>query len=438
MKDISKKTQLLIGVAMFSMFFGAGNLIFPPLLGYQSGTNSLLAFIGFAVSAIGFPILGVIAVSRKGDLLSLAGNVGKTYAAIYAVLAYMAIGPLLAIPRNGATSFNMMVQPFLPEDVSPVLIQLAYTVVFYAVALFLALRPNKLVDLLGKRMAPALLILVAILFVTALISGLRGGSEPVRKYAEAPFTTGFLGGYQTMDAIAALVFGSIVISDLHSRGVKEDKPVLRVLIRAGLIAGSVFAAVYGILTWLGTVSVAASASEASNGATLLSYIAKTLLGPVGQVILGAIFVIACLNTCVTLICSCAKYFGGLFPKVSYTVWCVIFAMFALAVSNFGLNLILEISVPILNCIYPPAILMILLAFVPRSFAEKRRLLFPIAVGVASFFSVLAEVAVLVKWTWLSDLLGYLPLASSSLGWITPALLGVLVGCLIVTNPKQSV
>ena len=434
MEKLSRKDQFLVGVTLFSMFFGAGNLIFPPLLGYQAGVASPWAFLGFALSAVGLPILGVTAVARTGDLPTLAGRVGRPFAAIFTVLIYLSIGPCLAIPRTASTSFEMAVTPFLPSGAPVLWLRAAYSVVFFAAALALALHPTKLVDWLGKRLAPVLLVLIAVLFFGGVFSGLSGADTAVGKYAAAspavPAVQGFLDGYQTMDAIAALIFGIVLAMNIRARGVTQQSAVVKTTIRAGALAAVLFAAVYGALTWLGTAGGHAYGAGAQNGAEILTFVANRLYGTAGQIILAAIFVIACLNTCIGLLCCCGEYFHELCPKLSYAGWVVVFAVFSGVVANAGLNAILKVSVPVLGCLYPVAIVLIALAFLPEHLQETRPLLYPLTVGLAGVTGVVAALADAgISIPGVTALFSHLPLYAYGLSWLIPALVGVGIGLL---------
>ena len=279
MSKLSKKDRIFIGITLFSMFFGAGNLIFPPFLGLQAGRLVIPAFLGFAVSAIGLPVLGVAAVARSGGLPKLAGRVSGWFAAVFTMLIYLSIGPCLAIPRTAGTSFEMAVTPFV-GTVSPWM-RAAYSVVFFGAALALALHPLKLVDWLGKRLAPVLLALIAILFIGCLVTRGNVPGEPAAAYANAAAVQGFLDGYQTMDAMAALIFGIVMAANIRARGVSKDQEVVRVTINAGLLTGVVFALVYGALTFIGATRGTAGME---NGAAVLSATARSLFGTAGTVI----------------------------------------------------------------------------------------------------------------------------------------------------------
>ncbi len=424
MQKLSRKNQIFIGITLFSMFFGAGNLIFPPPLGADAGRAVLPAFTGLALSAVGLPILGVIAVARSGGLDKLAGRVGKWFAPAFILLSYLSIGPCLAIPRTASTSFEMAVAPFLPEGTPGAAVQAAYSVVFFAVALALVLRPSQLVDWLGKRLAPALLALIGVLFVGCLFHSGHPPAEPAPAYAANALGQGVLDGYQTMDGLVSLIFGIVLAMNIRAKGVTEPRAVTRVIVRAGWLAAALFLSVYGALTYIGCVH---GAPEAENGAQLLSSVARELFGTAGAVILAAIFVIACLNTCISLTCSCGEYFAGLFPRFSYRFWAVTVATVSAVISNLGLNLILKVSVPILNCLYPAAIALIALAFLPEKLQAGRPLLYPLTVGLAALFgTVYALDQIGVAIPGLTALAAAMPLYGAGLGWLLPSAIAAVL------------
>ena len=424
---LRRRDQLLVGFTLFSMFFGAGNLIFPPQLGAQAGVDTWFAMAGLAVSAVFLPILGVIAVVRAGSLTELASRVHPAFATVFTVLIYLSIGPCLAIPRTATTSFEMAVPPFVGADAPIGVYQLVYSLVFFAAALFIALRPEKLTDRLGKIMCPILLLLIVVTFIGSLVDPLEGYGAPQSElYAAAPVARGFLDGYQTMDTIAALVFGIIIALNIRARGVEEDSDVVRYTVRAGWMAGVLLLVVYAMLAHIGALSGGAFPG-ATNGAEVLTNLVPALFGTPGSVLLAAIFVIACFNVCVGLISSCAEYFNMICPKLSYRTWAILFAAVSMLIANAGLDLILSLSVPVLSIIYPVAIALIALALLHR-WVGRRPLVYPVTVlftGVASVLYTLRDLKVLPAV--LSDLLGALPLAAQGLGWLLPALVGMVVG-----------
>ena len=437
MKRLSRRVQLLLGFTLFSMFFGAGNLIFPPGVGAQAGALTWPAMAGMAVSAVGLPVLGVVAVARSGGLDALGDRVHPLFSKVFTIVAYLAIGPCLAIPRTASTSFEMAVPPFAGPDAPLTLLQLVYSLVFFALALAVALRPEKLTDRLGKIMCPILLALILVTFIGTLIDPLKGYGAPQSElYAAAPVARGFLDGYQTMDTIAALVFGIIIALNIRARGVEEDGDVVRYTVRAGWMAGALLLAVYAMLAHIGALSGGAFPG-ATNGAVVLTNLIPALFGTPGSVLLAAIFVIACFNVCVGLVCSCAEYFNQLCPRLSYRVWAVLFAVVSMLIANAGLDMILKVSVPVLNVIYPVAIALIALSFFQR-WLEGRRMVYPVTIlltGIASILYTLRDLGALPAAV--SDLLGALPLAGQGLGWVLPALVGAALGLLLSGKPRTS-
>ena len=435
MKKLSKRVQLLLGFTLFSMFFGAGNLIFPPGVGAQAGNLTWLAMAGMAVSAVGLPVLGVVAVALSGGLDTLGDRVHPLFSRVFTIVAYLAIGPCLAIPRTASTSFEMAVPPFVGADAPIGMLQILYSLVFFALALVVALRPEKLTDRLGKIMCPILLLLIVVTFIGSLVDPLEGYGAPQSElYAAAPVARGFLDGYQTMDTIAALVFGIIIALNIRARGVEEDSDVVRYTVRAGWMAGVLLLVVYAMLAHIGALSGGAFPG-ATNGAEVLTNLVPALFGTPGSVLLAAIFVIACFNVCVGLISSCAEYFNMICPKLSYRTWAILFAAVSMLIANAGLDLILSLSVPVLSIIYPVAIALIALALLHR-WVGRRPLVYPVTVlftGMASILYTLRDQKVLPAA--LSDLLGALPLAEQGLGWLLPALVGMVVG-LALTKRKR--
>lgn len=428
MKTLSKKNKILVGLTLFSMFFGAGNLIFPPFLGNQAGTRVWVAMAGFAVTAIGFPILGVAAVAKSGGLKQLATRVHPAFAAVFTLLIYLSIGPGLAIPRTAGTSFEMVVLPFLPKSYSATGIQVAYSAVFFLIAFLIALKPEKLTERLGKILTPCLLTLILVVFVCSLFY--TGGSlgEPSAAY-QSSFVKGFLDGYQTMDTIAALNFGIVIAIGIQAKGVTEEKQVVRETMKAGILAGVLLLAIYSALGYIGSL-VSGSYQEAENGAQILTYIVHQMFGQKGLILLGIIFLIACLNTCVGLLCCCSEYFTKLVPNVPYQMWNGIFAVISFLVANLGLSKILKISVPVLQAIYPMAIVLIALAFL-HPLIEKWKLVYPVTILLTGLVSIIYVLETLgLKLYIVTEVLHSLPFYKQQLVWITPALFGMAVGILL--------
>lgn len=426
MEKLSSQKLMLIGLTLFSMFFGAGNLIFPPFLGSLAGSHTWTAMIGFGITAIGFPVLGVVAVARSGGFYELAERVHPKFAFVFTLLNYLSIGPCLAIPRTASTSFEMAVVPFLGNDPFPAA-QFLYSAVFFAIAFAVALNPDRLTQRLGKILTPCLLVLIVVVFAGCVVHPPGTYGAPAEAYRSGPLIKGFLEGYMTMDTLAALTFGVVIALNIKAIGVEKESVVVGETIKAGFIAGGILVLVYGALAHVGAVTGGAF-GPADNGARTLNQAVRYLYGNTGLVMLAAIFFIACLNTCIGLISCCSKYFCTIAPGIPYRVWALIFAAVSFIISNVGLTRILEISVPVLNAIYPVAIVLILLSFGFRD-GKRWRSVYICSVGftgVVSVISALEQAGIIL----LPKALLMLPLYTMGLGWIVPALAGMMVGILL--------
>ena len=424
MQKLSGKKLLLVGFTLFSMFFGAGNLIFPPHLGAQAGANLWPAFAGLAVSAVFLPIAGVVAVARAGGLDKLARRVHPVFATVFTILVYLSIGPCLAIPRTASTSFQMLV-PLVGGSAG---LRLGYSVLFFAAAFLVALRPEKLTDWLGRILCPCLILLIVVLFAGCLVHPLAlHYAAPSAEYAALPAVQGILYGYQTMDTLAGLNFGAVIALNIRACGVTQRSAVERGTIRAGFVAGALLLAVYAMLGHAGAETGAVYPGLAT-GAEVLTVLAQTLFGRAGLVLIAAIFVIACFNTCVGLIACVGQYFHQLLPRIPYPAIAAFFAAASMLVSNLGLSAIIRLSTPVLNAIYPAAIVLILLSFVPG--LEQRRAVYPLCIGLTAVQSIAAALPLGA----VSAAAKALPLGSMGFGWVLPAVAGLVIGVSVSLLP----
>lgn len=428
MKTLKRKELLFIGLTLFSMFFGAGNLIFPPFLGEQAGHLAWLAMFGFIISAVGLPVLGVIAVAKSGGLKALAGRVHPQFAFIFTLLIYLSIGPCLAIPRTASTSFEMAVVPFIGDYGS--IAQIIYSCVFFSIALYMALNPEKLSDRLGKVLCPILLCLIGIIFVGSFFAGTFQYGASVEPYTSQAFVQGFLDGYQTMDTIAALNFGIIIALNIQSKGIKDSKTIVSSTMKAGVIAGICLTLVYCALLHIGGLAGYINGYHLNGAQTLMQFV-RYLFQNTGVIILGATFFIACLNTCIGLICCCSEYFCEIVPQISYKKWAFLFAFISMVISNIGLDMILKVSIPVLHFLYPLSIVLIVLAFI-HQWIEKYSYVYQMTMLLTAIGSILGLLPGLgLDYQWLH----YIPLFDQSLGWIVFTVLGFLLG--IVFSKKEN-
>ena len=428
---LEKKKMLLVSFMLFSLFFGAGNLIFPPFLGQNAGSQTPVAMLGFLVTAVILPVLGVVVVAKFDGLEKLASKVNTKFALVFTVLIYLSIGPGLGIPRAASVPFEMAIAPYLPESLADKAgwFMLLYSLIFFMLAGWLALSPKKLVDRIGKFLTPTLLTLLVVLFVSFLFGGKAEVAAPQEAYQNAALATGFLEGYNTMDAIAALNFGLVIATTLGTLGVKEKKGVMHYTLIAGLAAGTILATVYGMLTYLGMQTSAVYPLQ-DNGAWTLRCIVKEVFGAPGALLLAATFTVACLTTCVGLITSISQYFSTLFKKVNYKKWVFIITFFSFAVCNQGLNKILSISVPVLNAVYPVAIMLIVLGLCDK-WLKNNKVVYPLTIGLVGLVSVLhALESVKVPLGFVSTALSKLPLYQEGMGWVLVAAVSLVLSGLI--------
>lgn len=420
---MDKKKLLFVSLMIFSMFFGAGNLIFPPQLGQSSGINMPIAMGGFLISAVGLPILAVAVVAKSGGLHILAGKVHVKFAFAFTILIYLSIGPFLGIPRAGSLAFEMGISPFLPSTLGTSRLPLfIYTLIYFGVAFWLCLTPSKLVDRFGKVLTPALLILITSVFISSLFKPIGRFTAPIGDYAHFPFLKGFLEGYMTMDAIAALNFGIVISTTLKEIGVTEEKKLVSNTIKAGAIAGLFLTIIYIMLGYLGAVSkIRFGVTE--NGAQTLTNVVFYLFGQSGSILLGLIFSLACLTTSVGLLTSCSQYFAKLMPKVSYKTWVIILSISSMMFANVGLTQILKFSVPVLTAIYPMAIVLMILALMD-DFFKGNSYVYLFAMICTSFVSILNALS---QFGIKINILNNLPLYSKGLGWVVPAVIGAMAG-----------
>lgn len=432
------RERITITLTFFSMFFGAANLIFPPFLGAQAGSSTPVAAIGFIVSAVGLPVLGVLAVSSAGGFEYLANRVSPRFAIFLALAIILTIGPCFAIPRTATTSFEMAVVPFT-ASIPLWLTRLIYSAVFFLLSFFLAQRPEILSRTLGRFMGPLLLAMIVVLFVACLIVPHGTFPEANGNYAQSQLSQGFLDGYQTMDLLAALYFGIVISANVKQMGVTGVSGNRRETGYAGLGTGVLLIIIYGALAFIGMVSGAITPVNpvTDTGATVLTNLSASAFGPAGTAFMGVIFIVACFNVCTGLISTCGTFFHDHFPSVanhpvSYRTWSAIFAAFSFLVSNAGLNAIIAVSVPVLSALYPIAIVLVVLSLLHGVFSSK----FPrvyfwsvLFAGIVSIINCCSSLLTLagVSLPWLNAVCDVIPLNDIHVGWLLPAVLGVIVG-----------
>ncbi len=435
-RPLSPQQALSVGITLFSMFFGAGNLILPPLLGVQAGGESVAAILGFFVAGVGLPVLGIVAVALAGTLRELASRVHPAFARVFVALVYLAIGPCLAIPRTASTAFEMLA-PLLPAGSSVPVARLVFSLAFFVLAFVLALRPGRLTRFLGRVTGPALIVLI-VAVVASSVSSLLGApalpaTAPVAPYDGNAVVQGFLTGYQTMDLLASLTFGIVIAQNVRGLGVTDGRGVMREVCRAGAVAGVLMMAVYGGLCAVG-FELSGELAGVTNGAVVITESATLHFGVAGTVVVAAIFLLACLNVCVGLISCCGTYFAGELPGVSYRACALAFAAFSCVVSNLGLDAILSFSAALLGALYPPAIVLVVMGMLRRR-CDAVAPVWPWTVGVTVVVSSLESARdVLAPGLWLP--LDVLPLADLGLGWALPALVAAAASSAVTLSLRR--
>ena len=447
-KKLTLRQKILVAGTLFGMFFGAGNLIFPVHLGQMAGQNALPAIIGFIITAVGIPILGVaaIGITHSDGLQTLSGKVGKGYGIFFTCLLYLTIGPLFAIPRCATVSFTTGITPLLGADSPERLYLLLFSAVFFAFVLFFSLRPGKITVWIGKIINPLFLFFFAVLMLAALLAPGAAVSavEPVDAYRSDAFFPALIEGYGTMDAIAGLAFGIVVIDVIRRMGVDNDDAIAEDVLSSGLLTGALMALIYVVSIVVGAQSRGLF-ELSENGGIALTQIAGHYLGGVGLFILAFTITFACLKTSIGLVTACAETFSKMTNgKISYRSWAILFTVFSFAVSNIGLSAIIEYSIPMLMLIYPPAIALILLAFLGKFFAHDRTVYIATMIGTwaAAIFDCMKTLPAPVQAALHLDApiafaAAHLPLFDKNLGWLLPAVIGFAAGMAIRASRRQT-
>lgn len=439
------KEYLVLASMLFGMFFGAGNLVFPVSMGQQAGANLWPAVVGFCLTGVGIPLLGIAAmgISRSEGLFDMCLRVGRPYAYFFTLLLYLSIGPLFAIPRTATVSFSVGIQPVIHAD-NTALALCAFSALFFAAVLFFSLRPSGIMTWIGKLLNPLFLLFLAILSFTALANPMSpiSSAVPSGKYTDMSFFQGFLEGYHTLDAVASLVFGILLINSIRSLGVKEPGAISTSTLLSGLLSTLLMAAIYCILTVLGAQSQSVIGISPDGGAALYA-IGSHYFGAFGGVLLGCIVTLACLKTAVGLITSCATAFVELFPRtLSYRAYAIVFCLSSFGIANFGLSRIIELSLPALMFLYPLTITLILLCLFGHLFHYDRRVFISVTVftfvpAVIDFINALpAGIFSAIGGNAIVSVFDWLPLFSFGMGWVIPACVGLLLGLALHAANKR--
>ena len=435
-RSLNRRETVFVASMLFGMFFGAGNLIFPVSMGQLSGSSMWQAAAGFLITGVGLPLLGVAAlgISREDGLMGLSSRVGRRYGKFFTCVLYLTIGPFFAIPRCATVAYTVGVERIIPENVQTAALAV-FSLLFFAAVLFFSLRPGEILTWIGKVLNPLFLLFLGLLVVRALLSpmGSISGTAPEGVYAAGAFYQGFLEGYNTMDALAGLAFGIIVVNVIRGLGVENPGDVAKNTVRSGILSSVLMAVIYVLVTVVGAQS-RGQFTVSPNGGEALALIADHYFGPAGAVILAATVTLACLKTAVGLITSCGETFRKIFPKgPSYQVWAVLFSTLSFLIANLGLDAIVSWSKPVLLFLYPLAITLILLTLFGRFFGNDGGVYrwvtgFTAAAAAVDFVNALpGQVLDALRLERAAEAVrDLLPFAENGFGWICPALLGLVI------------
>lgn len=439
MKKLNLRQISSLTLTLFAIFFGAGNMIFPPAMGQLAGENYLEALAGFILTDAGIALLGIIAVVLVGNKITDLGNlVGRRFSLCLSVTVYLLIGPLFALPRTGSVSYELAIRPYIPQEYVW-MVSLFVTAVFFSLTYYFSGNPRKIVDVIGRYMTPVLLVSITVLYVVCLVSDTSGNViqygavQSSGAYREIAFFQGMIEGYNALDGPAGPVFAIIMINAVAGFGVKNRKQVVKYTIFSGVGAVLILSVIYYMLAYIG----ATTQTVFANGGALLHAVASDLIGPAGGIVLGISVFLACMTTAIGLTTSFANYFHELIPQLSYRKITAIVCLFSFAVSNVGLSYMILISQPILMMIYPVLIVLIVLSF-GHKWIGPRKMVYVFSMiaafciaGINAMDSVGIRLGLLTAWG------EKLPLYHLHLGWIIPAAGGALLGLLPIWK-KQAI
>ncbi|WP_081249133.1 branched-chain amino acid transport system II carrier protein [Aliivibrio fischeri] len=422
---MNRRDLAAIGFMTFALFLGAGNLIYPPLMAQQAGENWLIAIVGFLLTAVGLPAFTLVVLGRLSSADKLTALLPKWMDRSFWFLVLTTLGPAFVLPRAVTVAYEMGVKPFYSGNGLMV-----FSALFCALTLWLALKPGKLVDYIGKVMTPTLIAMLAVLVIAALVNPLGEPSQAIEVYQQAPAVNGLIQGYMTLDAIAAVAFGWVIIQTIRSKGIEEKKAISYYTIRIAVIYSVLMSLCYLAMGYLGSTS-SEIAPSATNGGEILTRYAAGEFGMLGQILLAAITLMACLTTTIGLTNANSEYYKntyGVTFKVSATVIMVLTAI----ISNFGLETIIEVSLPAILILCPIAISLIIAMVLISEKSESNTLTISMShtavVCIAALFGTIDALHILGKlpegMTAFCE--QWLPLFSSHTSWLLPVFITIFV------------
>lgn len=415
-KNQSMQEIIILGFALFAMFFGSGNLIFPPFLGRLVGEQYLVACIGFIAMGVGLPLLGVMATAKAdGQFHLVAERVGKVFSIVLMTALILAIGPFLAIPRTAATTFEMSIRPFLP-NLSPVIVIALY----FCLTLFFVFKPGKVIDVIGKFLTPALLVILAIIIIKGIFIPIGPLTENTIEHV---FTTSLIEGYQTMDALAAVCFGGLIVANLKQKGYSDTSSIIKATLKSSLIALVGLGLIYGGLIFVGA-HTSTLVGEYEKTALVIE-ITRQILGEMGAVFLALAVGLACLTTSIGLTTTGANYFSNLSKGgLSYNLVAVLISLLSFAIALLGVDNIVGLTVPVLKILYPMIIVLVIFTLAGKVVDDDR--IYRITTYVTLIVSILDVLGQSFKIEFLQNIISYLPFAAYDFSWLIPAVVALIL------------
>ena len=433
------KKGALTGLLLFGIFFGAGNLIFPPTLGAQSGEQFLPAIAGFVFSGVGIAVLTLIigTLNPKGYIYEISKKISPLFATIYLAALYLSIGPFFAIPRTATTSYAVGISPLLAEA-DKGLGLIVFTLIYFVAAYLIALNPSKILDRIGRILTPVFALLIIILVILGAFKyGANAPQTATEAYQISAFGAGFLEGYNTLDALASVAFSVIAVQTLKQLGFTSKKEYISTIWVVGIVVALGFSALYIGLGFLGNhfPVTEESMKGGTPGVYILSQATQEIFGSTAQLFLAAMVTVTCFTTTVGLIVSTAEFFNGRFPQIGYKIYATVFTLIGFAIANLGLDAIIKYSVPVLVILYPITITIVMIVIVNK-FVPLSKPGMQLTMGLVTAIAVTGVLASSFEITTLTNLINSLPFANASLPWLVPAIIGILLS-LVLPNKQES-
>ncbi|WP_075566574.1 branched-chain amino acid transport system II carrier protein [Streptococcus timonensis] len=433
------KKGALTGLLLFGIFFGAGNLIFPPTLGAQSGEQFLPAIAGFVFSGVGIAVLTLIigTLNPKGYIYEISKKISPLFATIYLAALYLSIGPFFAIPRTATTSYAVGISPLLAEA-DKGLGLIVFTLIYFVAAYLIALNPSKILDRIGRILTPVFALLIIILVILGAFKyGANAPQTATEAYQTSAFGAGFLEGYNTLDALASVAFSVIAVQTLKQLGFTSKKEYISTIWVVGIVVALGFSALYIGLGFLGNhfPVTEESMKGGTPGVYILSQATQEIFGSTAQLFLAAMVTVTCFTTTVGLIVSTAEFFNGRFPQIGYKIYATVFTLIGFAIANLGLDAIIKYSVPVLVILYPITITIVMIVIVNK-FVPLSKPGMQLTMGLVTAIAVTGVLASSFEITTLTNLINSLPFANASLPWLVPAIIGILLS-LVLPNKQES-